>query len=154
MGRRKDEAGYSLVEVLASIVLLSIAIIPMVTMFDVGLRAATRGGSYDQARAFAGEKLEEVKALPFKNSTSRSDSVVEVYPPGKKTMPRQGRFEATVTTAYQDVTSSGEYTDSRDNQGRGRSPGQTPTTRMKVTVTVTWDANSYTTTGLVTSGTR
>jgi len=41
----------------------SIAIIPMVSMFDAGLRAAVLGGNYDQARTLANEKLEEVKAL-------------------------------------------------------------------------------------------
>lgn len=58
----KSEAGYSLVEVLAAIVILTIAIIPMVTMFDVGLRSATTSGNYDKARALANSNLETVKA--------------------------------------------------------------------------------------------
>ena len=41
MDKPSEESGYSLVEVMASIVLLSIAIIPMVAMFDVGLRTVT-----------------------------------------------------------------------------------------------------------------
>ncbi len=47
--RLKDETGYSLVEVIASIIILSIAIIPMVGMFDMGLNAATSSGNYDTA---------------------------------------------------------------------------------------------------------
>ena len=136
---RLDETGYSLVEVMASIIILTIAIIPMVSMFDVGLKAATKGGSYDQARALANERLEEVKALPFKNDTLRADSVVEVYPPGRKDFAGPGAFSSTVTTAYQTES----YTDSA-----------TPATRMKVMVAVTWNGNSYKTTGLVASGTR
>ena len=143
MGRLKDEAGYSLVEVIVSIILLSIAIIPMVSMFDVGLKTATRGGNYDQARALANERLEEIKALPFKNDTLRADSVVEVYPPGEKDIPGPGAFDSTVTTAYQ--------TASYDDSPNG---GTAPTTRMKIVVEVRWEGNSYTTTGLVASGTR
>lgn len=134
-----QEHGYSLVEVMASIVILTIAIIPMVSMFDMGLKAATKGGSYDQARVLANERLEEVKALPFKNDTPQNDSVVEVYPPGEKILPASGNFRSTVTTAYQTES----YAESA-----------TPTTRMKVMVAVTWNGNSYKTTGLVASGTR
>ena len=60
-----DEAGYSLVEVMASMVILALAIIPMAGMFDAGLDAATRGGRYDKARAFANERLERARVLPY-----------------------------------------------------------------------------------------
>ena len=60
-----DESGYSHVEVMASIMILTIAIIPMVAMFDAGLGAATRGGDYDKARAFANERLERARVLPY-----------------------------------------------------------------------------------------
>lgn len=150
----RDEDGYSLVEVIASIIILTVAIIPMVSMFDVGLKTATRGGSYDQARALANERLEEVKALPFKNETPRADSVVEVYPPGEKVLPASGIFGSTVTTAYQDVNGAGEYGDSGKGDINPANDGKVRTTRMKVTVAVTWDGNSYTTSGLVASGTR
>ena len=36
--RIRGESGYSLVEVMASIIILSLAILPMVGMFDMGLR--------------------------------------------------------------------------------------------------------------------
>ncbi len=62
----KNESGYSLVEVMASITILAIAIIPMVSMFDMGLNAATRGSNYDKARAFANERLERAKVLPYR----------------------------------------------------------------------------------------
>jgi len=57
--RLKNEAGYSLVEVMVAI-MLSIAIIPMVSMFDAA--GGRLGRHYDQARTLANEKLEEVKA--------------------------------------------------------------------------------------------
>ena len=75
----KEESGYSLVEVIVSILILGIAIIPMVGMFDAGLKAATRGGNYDQARALANEKMEEGKALSYKDLPAKRPPVT--YPP-------------------------------------------------------------------------
>ena len=60
-----EERGYSLVEVMASIIILAIAILPMAGMFDMGLRTATTGSNYDKARTLANLKLEEAKSLPF-----------------------------------------------------------------------------------------
>jgi len=61
----KNEAGYSLVEVIVSILLLSIAIIPMVAMFDVGLNAATSASNHDKARALAKKHLEQAQSLSY-----------------------------------------------------------------------------------------
>ena len=63
--RLRDESGYSMVEVLAAIIILSLAILPMVSMFDAGLRAAVLGGNYDKARALANSNLEEAKSKGF-----------------------------------------------------------------------------------------
>jgi prepilin-type N-terminal cleavage/methylation domain-containing protein len=63
--RLRDESGYSLVEVMASVVILAIAIIPMVAMFDMGLTTATRAGNYDKARALAKKQLEAAQSLPY-----------------------------------------------------------------------------------------
>ena len=62
-----EERGYSLVEVMASIVILAIAILPMAGMLDMGLRTATTGSNYDKARTLANLKMEEAKSLPFDN---------------------------------------------------------------------------------------
>lgn len=79
-----DESGYSLVEVIVSVMLLSIAIIPMVGMFDAGLRAAVTGSNYDRARTLANSSMENVKALPYTktNPAGVNDSVVELFAPG------------------------------------------------------------------------
>jgi prepilin-type N-terminal cleavage/methylation domain-containing protein len=61
----KEERGYSLVEVMVAIMVLTIAIVPMISMFDMGLKLATKGSDYDKARALANLKLEEAKSLPF-----------------------------------------------------------------------------------------
>ena len=63
--KMKAESGYSLVEVMASILILSIAIIPMVGMFDAGLKASQTSGSYDTARSFANTQLERAKGLTY-----------------------------------------------------------------------------------------
>jgi hypothetical protein len=36
-----------------------VAIIPMVGMFDVGIKAATQGSNYDKAQAFADQQLRQ-----------------------------------------------------------------------------------------------
>jgi Tfp pilus assembly protein PilV len=63
--RLREESGYSLVEVMASIMILTIAILPMVSMFDMALNTATRGGNYDKARALAKKQLETTQSLPY-----------------------------------------------------------------------------------------
>ena len=63
--RLRGESGYSLVEVMVSIMLLTIAIIPMVAMFDMGLDAATRGSNHDIARALAKKQLEQAQSLSY-----------------------------------------------------------------------------------------
>jgi prepilin-type N-terminal cleavage/methylation domain-containing protein len=69
--RVEEEHGYSLVEVMASIIILAIAIIPMVGMFDAGLTAAKAGSNYDKARALANLKLEQAKSLSFDSTTAQ-----------------------------------------------------------------------------------
>lgn len=50
---------------MASIMILAIAILPMVSMFDMGLNAATQGSNYDKARALAKKQLESAQSLPY-----------------------------------------------------------------------------------------
>lgn len=147
--RIKDEAGYSLVEVMVAIMILAIAIIPMVGMFDAGLRAAVTGSNYDRARAIAGEELEEIKALPFRIDVPAdvTDSAVEFYKPVNNggiekpcSAPIDTAFTCQVRTAYLNPSTLVE-------DGTAR-------TVMSVQVTVTWSGGDYTTTGLVSQETR
>jgi prepilin-type N-terminal cleavage/methylation domain-containing protein len=69
--RLREESGYSLVEVMVSIVLLAIAILPMMAMFDTGLHSANMGSNYDKARALANKQLEQAESLSY--STVRTD---------------------------------------------------------------------------------
>ena len=146
--RAQDEAGYSLVEVMATIVILAVAIIPMVGMFDTGLRTATLGGKHDKARAVANGAMESVKALPYnRTSTPAADSAVERFAPGADrscpvTVP--GGYTCAVRTAY-----------ANDSTLSGFSDGGTVRHFMRVTVTVRWDGGSknVSTVGLV-SGSR
>jgi prepilin-type N-terminal cleavage/methylation domain-containing protein len=144
----EDEAGYSLVEVMVSIMILAVAIIPMVGMFDMGLKSATTSGNYDRARAIAHEELEEIRALPFSGTPS---SVVEVYPPGGGpracTGPIATGFTCQVETTYVRV---GPVEDPRIV------PDSSARTMLEVRVTVAWDGGgkSYLATGLIAKETR
>jgi hypothetical protein len=61
------DPGYSIVEVMVAIVVLTIAIVPMAGMFDAALRAADASGEYDEARTCAVQALEQVKSLPYES---------------------------------------------------------------------------------------
>jgi prepilin-type N-terminal cleavage/methylation domain-containing protein len=133
---RGGESGYSLVEVMAAIMILALAILPMVGMFDAALHAAVLGGNYDRARALANEKLEEVRALPYNQPGGAADSVVERYPPALPTTGTNGTFTYTVRTEFVDASFA--------NPIRSY-----PTSQMRVEVEVQWQGKSYTTTGFV-----
>jgi len=135
-GSPESESGYSLVEVLAAIMILSLAILPMVGMFDAGLRAAMLGSNYDKARALANEKLEEVRALPYERPGGAADSVVELYPPATPVTGTEGMFTYTVLAKFVDANFSSPHV----------SP---PTPQMRVELEVEWQGKSYTTTGFV-----
>lgn len=138
--RLEDQDGYSLVEVMVAILILAVAIIPMVSMFDAGLNAAVAGSNYDQARALVNEKLEETKALPFGDALARyqEDSPTNCIPGPPSGSPVTS---CTVTTDYVRMTAS-DVSSTND-------VGDYATTMVQVTVTVQWNNGSYTTTGLI-----
>jgi pilin/secretion family protein with methylation motif len=145
INRLSHEAGYSLVEVMASIMILALAIIPMVGMFDMALTAATRGSDYDRVRMMANERLEEIRALPYDKPGGSADSVVEKYPPGTDVVdtPQSG-ITRTVTTKYFVEDEDGNIEEAAN------SPKQP---MMRVTVMVTRGGGaSYSTTGFVAAG--
>ena len=133
-GRISDEAGYSLVEVTVAMVVLLLAVIPLVGVLEAGLRATKAGGKYDAARALAGEKIEEVLALPYDKPGGAADSAVERYAPPGPPEGEEDPYSYSVKTEFVDA----------DLRPAGSQTGQ-----MRVKVTVTWDGGSYSTTGLV-----
>jgi hypothetical protein len=93
--RLKEESGYSLIEILASIVLLTIAIVPLVGVFDSALKSTTVSSNYDKARALSDLKMEQAKSLPFDSGNATIQDVEHNFP-----------LAAGTTTAYD---SSGYY---------------------------------------------
>lgn len=138
----KKENGYSLVEVMVAIMILAIAIIPMVGMFDAGLRAALLGGNYDIARSLANEKLEEVKALPFNDALVRYPEDASPTRDCNPAPPADSPVTSCkVNTDYVRTTAS--------DVSSTNSVGDYATTMVRVTVEVRWSGGSYTTTGLI-----
>ena len=130
----REEGGYSLVEVIVSILLLSVAIIPMVGMFDMGARSVATAGRYDQARTLADRTQERVRSLPYADARVTYQPVNATPTAGAPVSCSSGIFTCSVTTTYV-------------NNSFGADPAAT--TRMQVVVTVTWNGRSYTTNGLV-----
>jgi Tfp pilus assembly protein PilV len=160
--RIRRESGYSLVEVMASIIILSLAILPMVGMFDMGLRTATKGSNYDKSRALANLKLEEAKSLPFDSTDATIRDLNDNFPEaaGTTTTYTSGAYESawkTVTgPASADFTNfqykvKKEYIAKPTEASVAWVPSTTPTDLIRITVTVRWaDGNEYHTLGLVT----
>lgn len=142
-----DETGYSLVEVMASVTILAIAIIPMVGMFDMGLKAATTSGDYDKARSLANMVLEQAKSLPYQEVRDGSPEAAPV-PNGEDFAGFEYEVEKQflkrpLTGSSTDPTPPAQnFTESTEDEGL-----------IKLTVTIRWgDGKTYTATGLVTDG--
>lgn len=166
----KSETGYSLVEVMASIMILTVAIIPMVGMFDMGINTAVRGGQYDTARAFATKKLEQAKSLPYDSADSSVTDVKDNFPrTAPTTNPTDGStttsitssteagvpsgFSYTVTKRYKCVSASAASCTAPTGATSVLANSSTNRGIIEVTVTVSWDGKSYTKTGVVGRGT-
>ena len=142
--RLREESGYSLVEVMVSIMLLAIAIIPMIGMFDMGLKSATTGGNYDAARALANANLDKVRALPWSSVTGATAAYEPTNAPitasnpavGQPVSCNQGVFTCSVTTTYRNDDFS--------------LANNVVTTQVQVDVIVTWQGKNYTIIGLKT----
>jgi Tfp pilus assembly protein PilV len=157
----KSESGYSLMEVMASIMILTIAIIPMVSMFDMGLNAATAGGNYDKARTLANQRLEAAKSLsyqqvranfpeisPTTTTYNGSGYYESAYKQGSTVSADFSGFEYKVEKQYlaqppvAPSSSSESFANSSTDQGL-----------IKVTVTVRWDTSkTYSTSSVVGKG--
>jgi prepilin-type N-terminal cleavage/methylation domain-containing protein len=148
-----NESGYSLVEVLAAIVILAVAILPMVGMFDAGLRAAVLGSNYDQARALANEKLEEVRALEYEEARDN-------FPTGSST-PNPTYTSSPIAAPPDTDLPNGSYTVFKRYVDQQFDDASSDIGLIKTIITVNWgpDENgdgvgdkSYKTTGLVADG--
>jgi prepilin-type N-terminal cleavage/methylation domain-containing protein len=157
----KEQRGYSLIEVMVSIVILALAILPMVSMFDMGLNSTTASSNYDKARALANLKLEKAKSLPYATVRTNfpSEATSNNGAPGstgsitsssvthiQDSQVPQG-FSYTVTKQYLQQPS---VTPSLASENFSNSNSATDTRLLRVTVTVSWASNTYQIFGLVT----
>ena len=153
--RLREESGYSLIEVLVSIVIMTLAILPMIAMFDMGFRSATTGSNYDKARTLANLKLEQAKTLPFADVESN-------FPVAGNTTPS---VSAWLTEPGADFTNlryrvekdyMQEWEATNEDASRPFQTSDTPTGLIRVTVTAGWEGvddgtpdKTFTTSGLV-----
>jgi prepilin-type N-terminal cleavage/methylation domain-containing protein len=137
----KNESGYSLVEVMASIMILAIAIIPMVSMFDMGLETATKGSNYDKARALAKQQLESAQSLPYGTVKTNFPSMPCTFnasglcDPANRQNPGGdfSTFRYKVNKQYVRLNDSGStFVNSNTDMGM-----------MQVTVVVGWDGANF-----------
>ena len=142
--RLRDETGYSLVEVMASIILLSFAILPMAGMFNMGIEGATAGSNYDKARTLANLKMEEAKNLDFAD-------VENNFPEAGNTTPYDSAWLTEADYPNFEYKVEKQYMQKPTEEIPGWDPSGTPTNLIRIEVTVKWvDGNEYRTFGLVT----
>lgn len=136
----RDQSGYSLVEVMVSILILTVAIIPMVSMFDAGLRSATTGSNYDKGRALAKKQLEQSQSLSY--STVKNN-----FPNAPCTFNGSGfcdsgprtdadgefpNFRFTIQKQYLTLNNDGTFSNIATDRGI-----------MKFTVSVSWGGSNF-----------
>ena len=156
--RLNNESGYSLVEVMVSIMILTVAIIPMVGMFDMGLKSASTSGNYDTARALANKKVEQAKGLPYAQVRDNFPYPLTTPP---TLNPTDGSTTAAITStaAPHQVPAGFSYTvrkrhmkmlDGATPSSKNLVSDTTDAGMIEVKVTVTWGGTkSYTTTGII-----
>jgi prepilin-type N-terminal cleavage/methylation domain-containing protein len=147
--RFREESGYSLVEVMVAIMILAIAIIPMVSMFDMGLQTATTASNYDKARALAKKQMENAQSLPYGTVKTNFPSAAPCTFDGSGLCessnlqdPEFPNFRYTIRKQFVQLNASGTLVNTGEDKGM-----------MRITVVVGWggttfNENSYTATGL------
>ena len=145
--------------------ILALAILPMISMFDIGLNSATASSNYDKARALANLKLEEAKSLTF------SDVKINFPVTGSTPNSTSGYYDSGFIPVSGPASADFTNFQYRVEKQFMKQPSQTPTLSsepfvpcnvspstcsagtgpIRITVTVTWDdGNTYTIFGLVT----
>jgi prepilin-type N-terminal cleavage/methylation domain-containing protein len=143
--RLSEESGYSLIEVIASIIIMGIAILPMIAMFDTGLHTATTGSNYDKARMLADTNLEKVRSIPYSDARIDYKPVNATPTPGAPVPCDESMLSAAEQITF-DCEVETTYVDS------DLEPDSSSITKMMMVVTVESGVSgtNYTTTGLIT----
>ncbi len=155
-----DESGYSLPEVIVAMFILAAAIIPMTGMFSSGLKASSTGSNLDKARSLANKQLEQAKNLPYADARDKfpgttahaaynSTGNVSI---SNQTDAEYANFTYDVVKQYVAPTGSGGTMQFGNVDGVDANPTVAADEKkmVRVTVTVRWNGNNYTTNGIVT----
>lgn len=137
---------------MASIIILAVAIIPMVGMFDTGLETATLGSNYDKARALANKQLERAKGLPYDDPPGVHVVDVKNDFPSAGSTPSRGTFTSssqsdgafpgftyTVTKRYKCVSASTSSCNTSTGATAHLANSSTDRGIMEIGITVRWD---------------
>lgn len=151
--QHEGQRGHSLVEVMISIVILCLAIIPMVGMFDAGLSFATSSGNYDRGRAFANGTLEHAREMPF-------DEVRDRFPTGSAAPGAGGDYTSPEipVPASAGLPAGAMYSVTKQYVAASQGPSTailtetaTDSGMIRIDVLVAWDGHSYAVSGVLAS---
>jgi len=131
---------------MVAILLLTIAIIPMISMFDVGLVTTTQTGQYDRARALANQQMERVKSVGYAAAANPTTGTYRPPTPAC-TITLPTGFTCQMNTYY--------LNEVEPNLLQRPTPALTYSKAMEIVVTIRWrgGVRQYTTTGMIGTGT-
>ena len=144
---------------MVSVILLTVAIIPMGGMFDMGLRSATTGSNYDKGRSLAIKQMELAKSLPYADARDYfPGTTTTTYGAGgnvtvsDQTDPdlEYEDFRYDVTKQYVQLVAPGgsttnmEFTDVNSATADGK--------MVRITVTARWGGAAYNDKSFTTTG--
>jgi len=78
MSWRRDERGFTLIEIAVSLSVFSIVMVSLTLLFDTSLETASRSRFDELGKTVAQQKLEEVRSLPYHISQSEEPGDVDV----------------------------------------------------------------------------
>lgn len=74
--RIKDQRGFTLLEVLISIIILSVALLALAGLQIISIRGNSFGGTMTEAITLARDKIEDLKSVDWSNVATNNDTPV------------------------------------------------------------------------------
>ncbi len=107
LSQRRDGKGFSLIELIFAMVLLSVGLLGIAAVFPLGTRFVSAGKVTSTAVALAGEKMEELESLPLDSPSLQAGSYSDQIDPYTRSWtiaddtPMLGVKHLQVTTSWQ-----------------------------------------------------
>ena len=103
--KQKQNAGFSLVEVLVSIVILALVVVPLCTGLVMSVRMNAKADALLQAQLAVSSEIEKLMATGISESINDTESTINIV----ATLDADNPYYYNVTVSYDDENNEGEY---------------------------------------------